>query len=260
MFSGITVPDALKDAPQFILNDPVALQKRYLMFKDDPHVKRGSTYRRDGLKADEHDTLEMMVQLFHWLDSLVSCDHHGPFPTLANDINAPFDILGGTTSLLSMFGFGQLGGFGGASGLAVPGAPQIGITVDHKGSPENRIEIDYPLGGGDAIITTTDASLPRPANKQEDLSIGVDGLDSKRSSSIKAGTINELKKLTNTDTSPDLEHHDHDQSGPSGGDDDPASHHVKGDPEQPDKPLNNYFANNFDHSWYFPYHSGLLRY
>ena len=204
MFSGDTVPDALKDAPQFLLNNPVALQKRYLMLKDDPHVKRGSTYHRDGLKADKHNTLEMMVRLFHWLDSLTS---HDPLA------------------------FGQLGGFGEASGL---------VTVGHKGSPEDRI--DYPLGGGDPIFTTTGASLPRPANKQEDLSIGMDGLGSKRSNSIEAETTNELKQITNRDTSPDMEHHDEDESDPADGDDDLANH-VGADPDKPDKPANNNFAN-----------------
>ena len=98
------------------------------------------------------------------------------------------------------------------------------------------------LGGGDPIITTTGASLPRPANKQEDLSIGVDGLGSRRSGSIEAGTTNELTKRTNRDTSPDMEHHDQDEDDPVDGDDDLANH-AKADPDKPDKPANNDFAN-----------------
>ena len=177
------------------------------------------------------------------LSSDISHDPHGPFPTLANDANAPFDIWGDTTSPLSMFALGQLGGFGEANNLAAPGAPQIGITVGHNGSPEDRIEIDYPLGGGDPMMTTTGASLSRPANKQEDFSIGVDGLGSRRSSSIEACATNGLKKITNRDTSPDLEHHDHDDGDPADGDDDPDDHHVKADPEKPNKPANNNFVN-----------------
>ncbi len=181
------------------------------------------------------------------IPSDISHDPHGPFPTLASDANAPFDIWGGTTSPLSMFAFGQLGGFGEACGLAVPSAPQVGITVGHKGSPEDNIEIDYPLGGGDPMMTTSGASLPRPTNKQEDLSIGLDCLGSRRSSSIEAGTTNGLKKMTNGDTSPDLEHHDHDhdhdEGDPADGDDDPDDHHVKADTEKPNKPANNNFVN-----------------
>ena len=70
MFSGDTVPYTFKDAPHFLLNNPVALQKKYLKVKDDPNVTQRSTDSRDALKADEQTTLNMMVKLFHWLDSL----------------------------------------------------------------------------------------------------------------------------------------------------------------------------------------------
>ena len=181
------------------------------------------------------------------LPSDISHDPHGSLPTLAGDTSAngmPYDIWGCTASPLSMFSFVQPGGFGEASGLTGLGVPQIGITVGHNGSPEDGIEIDYhPLGSGEPMMHTTGASLTRPANKQEDLSIGVDGPDSRRSSSIEARTTNGLRKVTNGDTSPDLEHHDHDEGDPADGDDDLDDHHVKADPEKPNKPANNNFVN-----------------
>lgn len=180
------------------------------------------------------------------IPSDISHDPHGSFPTLASDTSVggiPFENWGGTTSPLSMLAFGQSGEFGETNGLAGLGAPQIGIAVGHEGSPEDRIDIDHPLSGGGPMMTTTGASLTRPANKREDRSIGVDGLGTRRSSSTEAGTTNELKKMTNGDTSPDLEHQDHDEGDPADGDDDLEDHHVKADPEKPNKPANNNFVN-----------------
>ena len=180
------------------------------------------------------------------LPSDISHDPHGSFPTLTSDTSAggiPFEIWGGTTSPLSMLAFGQSGEYGETNDLTGLGAPQIGTAVGHNGSPEDRIEIDYPLGSGGPMMTTTGASHTRPANKQEALSIGVDGLGTRRSSSTEAGTTNGSKKTTNGDTSPDLEHHDHDEGDPADGDDDLEDHHVKADPEKPNKPANNNFVN-----------------
>jgi len=177
------------------------------------------------------------------LPSDVSHDPHGPLPTFAGDTNAsgiPLDIWGGTTSTLSMFSFGQPGVFGDPSGLAGLSAPHM---FGHNGGSEDGIEIDYPLGSGDPVMTTAGASLTRPANKQEDLSIRVDGPHSRRSSSGEAGSTNGLKKVSNGDISPDLEHHDHDDGDPADGDDDLEDHHVKADPEKPNKPANNNFVN-----------------
>ena len=71
-FSGDTVPDALKAAPHFLLNNPVALQRKYLKLKDDPNanVKQGSTDSRDVVKAEEQSALGMLVEIFNWLDGL----------------------------------------------------------------------------------------------------------------------------------------------------------------------------------------------
>ena len=65
-FSQDTIPKELKDAPQFLLSNPVALQKRYIDLKDDP----GETEMREEVKAGELRALGMLVHLFDWLDTL----------------------------------------------------------------------------------------------------------------------------------------------------------------------------------------------
>jgi len=169
---------------------------------------------------------------------------HDPHPFAGDTIvgGIPFDIWGGNTSPNSVFVFGQ-GGFGDANGLTGLAAPQFSITVGPNGTPEDRIEIDYPLGGADSMMTTSGTSHTRPAKNQAELSIGMEALGSRRSSSIEAMTTNGLKKMTNGDTSPDLEHHDHDEGDPADGDDDLDDQHVKADPEKPNKPANNNFVN-----------------
>ena len=69
-FSGDTIPDILTDAPQFLLNNPIALQKKYLKLKNDPNMKMGSADLRIAVKAGEENALEMLVDLFDWLDGL----------------------------------------------------------------------------------------------------------------------------------------------------------------------------------------------
>ena len=69
-FSKDTVPDTLKDAPEFLFNNPVALQKKYLRLKDDPNVKIGRAGFRSAVKVAEESALEMLVELFDWLDGL----------------------------------------------------------------------------------------------------------------------------------------------------------------------------------------------
>jgi hypothetical protein len=69
-FSGDTILDILKDAPQLLLDNPVALQRKYLRLKDDPNIRsRGTDIRRE-VKASEQYALEMLVELFDWLDGL----------------------------------------------------------------------------------------------------------------------------------------------------------------------------------------------
>jgi hypothetical protein len=69
-FSEDTIPGTLKNAPQFPLNNPVALQRKYLTLIDNPNIRnRGTDIRRE-VKAGEHSALEMLVELFDWLDGL----------------------------------------------------------------------------------------------------------------------------------------------------------------------------------------------
>lgn len=179
------------------------------------------------------------------LTSDIPYDSQTLFPALAGDANTggvPFDIWGRTTSPNSLFVFGQQGAFGDANGFTGLAAPRFSINVGSNGSPEDGIEIDYPLGGSDPMMTNGGTPLMRAINKQEDLCIGIEALGSRRSSSIEAVT-NGLKKETNRDTSPDLDHHDHDEGDPVDGDDDLEDHHIKADPEKPNKPANNNFVN-----------------
>lgn len=64
------VPDILKGAPHFVLNNPIALQKEYLKLKDDPNMKMGRADLRIAVKAGEENALEMLVDLLDWLEGL----------------------------------------------------------------------------------------------------------------------------------------------------------------------------------------------
>ena len=69
-FSGDTLSEDFKDAPQFLLNNPIALQRRYLELKDAPtSMGQGHSFR-EAVRASEQDTLEMLVDFFDWLDGL----------------------------------------------------------------------------------------------------------------------------------------------------------------------------------------------
>src|SRR5258706_2205973 len=69
-FSLETVPSELRGAPQFLLNNPIALQRKYLKLKYDPKMKKRSAGLRKDVQAGEQNALEMLVGLFDWLDSL----------------------------------------------------------------------------------------------------------------------------------------------------------------------------------------------
>ena len=69
-FSGDTIPELLKDAPQLLLNNPIALHKKYLRLKSDPNMKKGMSELLRAVKAGEQSALEMLVDLFDWLDGL----------------------------------------------------------------------------------------------------------------------------------------------------------------------------------------------
>jgi len=65
-----TLPDVLTDAPQFLVNNPIALQRKYLKLKDDPNTRNERTHLREAVKASKQDALEMLVDLFDWMDGL----------------------------------------------------------------------------------------------------------------------------------------------------------------------------------------------
>jgi hypothetical protein len=69
-FSRDTVPAVLKDAPQFLFNNPIALQKKYLRLRNDPSMKIGRASFRKAVMAGEENGLDMLVDLFDWLDGL----------------------------------------------------------------------------------------------------------------------------------------------------------------------------------------------
>ena len=69
-FSRDALPDVLKDAPQFLLNNPIALQQKYSKLKDGPNVNDENANLRKAVKFAEQNALEMLVDLFDWLNSL----------------------------------------------------------------------------------------------------------------------------------------------------------------------------------------------
>ena len=69
-FSQDTVPDVLKGAPQFLLDNPIALQKKYLTIKEDQSKRKMRTRMWHAIQAGEEKSLETLVHLFDWLDGL----------------------------------------------------------------------------------------------------------------------------------------------------------------------------------------------
>ena len=64
-FSPTTIPEVLRDAPQFHIDNPIALQRRY------NSLQCGRRMKRNWLKAvqeGEQKALETLVHLFDWLD------------------------------------------------------------------------------------------------------------------------------------------------------------------------------------------------
>ena len=69
-FSRDDLPDILKDAPQFLLNNPIALQKKYSELKDGPDMNNQRANLRKAVEEGEQNALEMLVDRFDWLDGL----------------------------------------------------------------------------------------------------------------------------------------------------------------------------------------------
>ena len=64
------IPEILKDAPQFLLDNPIALQRKFLELKDDPNKKRMRREMQKTVKGAEQTALGTLVDLFDWLDGL----------------------------------------------------------------------------------------------------------------------------------------------------------------------------------------------
>ena len=69
-FPEYAIPDLFRHAPRFLLDNPVALQKKYLTLKPHSYEKKLRTVIRKGVLASEEKALEMLVELFDWLDGL----------------------------------------------------------------------------------------------------------------------------------------------------------------------------------------------
>ena len=68
-FPDDAIPEVLKHAPKFLINNPIALQKNYLKQKDGVN-ERTAKKKKELVKDAEEDALEMSVKLFDWLDGL----------------------------------------------------------------------------------------------------------------------------------------------------------------------------------------------
>jgi len=64
------IPEDLKAAPQFQIDNPVALQGKYLRLKGAPDMKNTRTGMHAAVKDGELSGLETLVGLFDWLDGL----------------------------------------------------------------------------------------------------------------------------------------------------------------------------------------------
>ena len=69
-FSQENVPKVLSGAPHFLLNNPIALQKKYRNLMNDSSMRKRRTDFRRAVKSAEEETLEVLVDLFDWLDRL----------------------------------------------------------------------------------------------------------------------------------------------------------------------------------------------
>ena len=71
-FSAGTIPDMLRDAEQLLLDNPVALQKRYLSMKGQTGKSTLWTVMHKAVQVGEERALGVLVKLFDWLDGLGS--------------------------------------------------------------------------------------------------------------------------------------------------------------------------------------------
>jgi len=69
-FSQDSVPDVLRDAPNYLLNNPISLQKKYNKLKADQNMRKVKKDLRKAMEEGEKKALEMLVDFFDWLDGL----------------------------------------------------------------------------------------------------------------------------------------------------------------------------------------------
>ena len=62
------IPKIFKDAPRFLFNNPIALQKNFLELNDSPLHKEEGAGWREMVKDAERNGLRILVDLFDWLD------------------------------------------------------------------------------------------------------------------------------------------------------------------------------------------------
>lgn len=75
-----TIPEVLKDARQFQLDNPISLQRKYLELKNDPDMEQGMVTLCKAVKDSEGKALEMLVDLVDWLSSLEPQANDGGCP------------------------------------------------------------------------------------------------------------------------------------------------------------------------------------
>ena len=68
-FPDDAIPEALKHAPRFLLDNLIALQKQYLKQRGRMN-KREAKQTRELVKRTEQDALKMLVEIFDWLGGL----------------------------------------------------------------------------------------------------------------------------------------------------------------------------------------------
>ena len=71
-FAEDTIPDTLRGAERLLLDNPVALQKKYLVLEGHPSNNKLRKLMRKAVLAGEERALEVLVRLFDWLDGLGS--------------------------------------------------------------------------------------------------------------------------------------------------------------------------------------------
>ena len=79
-FSRDILPEVFMGAPELFLDNPTALQRKYLERKGGPNTRSQMTHFRELVQASEHDALEMLVDLFGWLDALSDSRTQGLSP------------------------------------------------------------------------------------------------------------------------------------------------------------------------------------